>query len=268
MENFLGNSLPLSLHLKQCLFPLWALTFSWVWVIPVFLTGCSGVYLAAWRVNSKGDLLLQPSCVCVCVCEIKSDLTYWVTVFVCIQCVYVHTCVFDVLALCEDGWVSLSSTAAGKTSVAPHPLWADRRDCCMTSHWCLDDLRGHSLLSPSLSQYVCVQERISEFEEKSYSWLSFESNWDLCHSFYCIWKYDLNSVSPHETLIEITTLLLDVREGGVDDQSETTQLLSQPHLHILLLPPTHVKQIHYISTQMNRCTKTWKNKIPNGRSLK
>ena len=152
---FFGNSLPLLLHLKQ--YPLWALTFSSVRVTPIFLTGYCGVYLGAWRMNLKGDLLLQPSCVCVCVWSKICDLTQWVTVFVCIQCAYVHTCVFDVLALCEDGWVSLSSTASGKTSVAPHPLWADRRDCCMTSHWCLDDLRGHSALSLSLT--VCVRAR-------------------------------------------------------------------------------------------------------------
>lgn len=99
----------------------------------------------------------------VCVCEVKSVTWHWVTVFVCIQFAYVHMCLFDVPAHYEEGWVS-SPTAAGTTSVAPRPLWADRRDCCMTSHWCLVDLRGHYLRSPSLTPCVCMQE--SEFERR------------------------------------------------------------------------------------------------------
>lgn len=69
--------------------------------------------------------------------------------------------VFDVLALYEDGLVSLSATAAaGKTSVAPHPLWADRRGLLCDKSLMSDDLRQPYLLFPS----VYVQERISESE--------------------------------------------------------------------------------------------------------
>lgn len=54
----------------------------------------------------------------------------------------------------------LSATAAGKTSVAPCSLWADRGDCCVTSYWCLDDRRGHRLLSLQ----VCACQRLSMTE--------------------------------------------------------------------------------------------------------
>lgn len=77
--------------------------------------------------NLKGDLLLQPSSVCVCVRRKICDLTLSHCARVYSVCVYVHKYVFDVLTLYEDGLVLLSATAAGKTSVALHLLWADRR---------------------------------------------------------------------------------------------------------------------------------------------
>lgn len=176
--------------------------------------------------------------------------------FVCIQCVYMHTCVFDVLALYEDGRVSLSLTAAGKTSVAPHPLWAGRRDCCMTSHWCLDDLRGHYLLSPSLllCVCVCVQERISEFERRVIAHCLFESNpgcvsWlllylKMCLKFHLCLHMKVSLKSQHYYSMreeeEVTTMILPNWKTEIKRHTCMQQTNSVTYSHSF-------KQIQYIT---------------------
>lgn len=133
-----ANSLTLWLSVRQyirllseLLLLLQPVLFLWLWL------GCSGVDLAVWRVNLKGGLLLQLSCVCVCVRDKRNLRLNTESLRSCV-CVYVHKYVFDVLALYEDDLVLLCATAAGKTSVAAHLLWADRRtavwqviDVCM-----------------------------------------------------------------------------------------------------------------------------------------
>lgn len=143
--SFFKNSLSLWLSVTQLyLFPHFCFSVCYSCIS----SWGADVCLAVWRVNLKADLPLQLSRVCMCsnICDLTLSHR------VCVH--WMCACIFDVLALREDGWVSLSSTAAGKTSVAPNPQWADRRDFCMTSHWCLHDLRGHSLLPLPVSRLV------------------------------------------------------------------------------------------------------------------
>ena len=91
-----------------------------------------------------------------------------------VRVVSVHGCVFHVPVDCVDSWLSLSPTAAGKTSVSPSSVG-----------WQKGQLNDKPLMSggskdtsrPLLSSLSVCAHRMEGF---------FEENWDLWHNFLCL----------------------------------------------------------------------------------
>lgn len=170
-EKFCGNSVKLWLSEKS-------ISVSSLLSFSVSLT--AGVDLAVWR-----ELKGRPSSAAeLCVWRRMCDLPLCWCVFTACTCINVYL-MFS-LSMSAAWYHCLRLLLGGL-------VWLLIR--CVTTHWCLGDLRGYFMLFLALSLCVCMQEKLSEFETRVMADFVLQSNSELCTSgFYCIHKCVFNLI--------------------------------------------------------------------------